>query len=52
MNKTKKETGDQFDIILARVVAKAIRNGKFELQGLDKTIFLAGQLSAPRIRSK
>lgn len=41
----KEPLNDKFDNTLARTLVKAIREGKFQLQGIDRAIFIAGQLS-------
>lgn len=48
----KKDPIQEFDSALAKALANAIKAGKFKPEGLDKVLFMAGQLSAPRIRAK
>lgn len=45
--KPKKPVNRTFDQELAKVIAKAVKQGKFKLEGIEKAIFMAGQLSAP-----
>lgn len=43
--KKDKDPNIQFDEELAKALASAIKKGNFKLQGIDRAIFLAGQIS-------
>lgn len=44
------QPGQQFEENLAKTIAKAVKQRKIQLRGIDQTIFRAGQLSATRTK--
>lgn len=45
-------TAKQFDSQLATALVPAIKSGKFKLEGIDRVIFMAGQLSVKAQKTK